>query len=82
MRLQFGGLRLNIADNRNRTINSDCPLKIIRHFEHVGPIYLSFLCIFIGPSKNIFRFFPEKSSIGPYIHKFQTQYTTTTHMST
>ena len=42
-------------------INYDCPLKIIRHSEHVGQIYLSFLCIFIGPSKNIFPlFFPEK----------------------
>ena len=60
MRLKFGGLGLNIADNRNRTINSDCPLKIIWHFEHVGPIYLSFLCIFISPSKNIFSDFSLK----------------------
>ena len=61
MRLLFGGLGLNITDNLNRTINYDCPLKIIGHFEHVGPIYLSFLCIFIGASKNIFfRFFPCK----------------------
>ena len=61
MRLKFGVLGLNITDNLNRTINYDCPLKIIGNFEH-GLIYLSFLCIFIGPSKNIFSdFFPEKN---------------------
>ena len=47
MRLKFGGLGLNIADNLNRTINYDCHLKIIGHFEHVGPIYLHF-CAFLS----------------------------------
>ena len=54
MRLYFGGLGLNIANNLNRTINYDCSLKIIGHFEHVGPIYLSFLCFLSVRVKTFF----------------------------